>query len=294
MEKTLKEYTVETISEYHEVVNEIFKQWKDKINYRVLSQLWFRGQCNDDPLLPKVLRKQTNLDTGKECNFNELFILKAFSSLYRNYTSERFQERSSEFYSFMQHYGVPTRLLDWTENGFYALFFAIKDGAYDKDVQRVVWVMNPGAINYLTKNHVSYNPLMSHVPYVQARMKMAGYIERNGELISCFREKEPEFAELKAEELKYPIAFFPASSGNIRIAAQKGCFTIHGTDPQPIESFFFNDDIQEYLVKIKILKDSVALFRDQLKNMGITSRSVYPDIFGLAAELSSPGYMIPE
>ncbi len=288
MNKLPAEYTVRTISEYQETVSKIFDQWKVEITGRVLSQLWFRGQCNDAPLLPKVLRKETNPDTGEECNFNELYILTVFSSLYRNYTSERFQEKSSEFYGFMQHYGVPTRLLDWTENGVYALYFAVNGGAYDKDVQRVVWVMNPGAINHLTiKDHLSYNPLMSHVPYVQARMKMPGYKD-----INIFKEKEPAFAEIEDEKLKYPISFYPSSSGNIRIAAQKGCFTIHGTENQPIESFFVNhDNIYKYLVKIKILKGSVAAVREQLKIMGITTRSVYPDIFGLAAELSVPGYL---
>jgi hypothetical protein len=287
MKKLPTEYTVGTISEYQETVSKIFEQWETEIKDRVLSRLWFRGQCKDEPLLPKVLRKDTNPDTGEKCNYNELYINTAFSSLYRNYTIERFEERSSEIYSFMQHYGIPTRLLDWTENGFYALYFAVNGGAYDKDEQRVVWIMNPGAINCLTKGSLSYNPLMSHVPYVQARMKMPGYKDTK-----IFKEKEPAFAELEDEKLKYPISFYPTSSGNIRIAAQKGCFTIHGTENQPIESFFVNhDDIHKYLVKIKILKGSVTSVREQLKIMGITTRSVYPDIFGLAAELSVPGCM---
>lgn len=292
MAEALTEYTVETISEYHDAVYKIFEQWKAEISDRSLSQLWFRGQCRDNPLLPRVLRKVVNLNTGKVCNYNELYIITAFSSLYRNYTSERFQEKSSEFYSFMQHYGIPTRLLDWTENGVLALYFAVIDGTHDEDVERVVWVMNPGAINQLTTRRPSYSPLMSHVPFVRARMRMVGYI-KEGKLIPEFKTKESDFAELSDECLKFPIAFYPASSGNIRIATQKGCFTIHGTDHQPIESFFDNPEIKKYLIKVKIPKESVASFREQLRIMGVTARSVYPDIFGLATELSGPGYMRP-
>lgn len=290
MTRSLTTYTVGTISEYHDAVYEIFEQWKTEIRDRSLSRLWFRGQCLDNHLLPRVLRKVVNLDTGKVCSYNELFIRTAFSSLYRNYTSERFQENSSEFYSFMQHYGIPTRLLDWTENGILALYFAVD--SHD-DAERVVWVMNPGAINQLTTGRASYAPLVSDVPFVQARMRMVGYI-KDGKLIPEFKTRESAFAELSDECLKFPIAFYPASSGNIRIATQKGCFTIHGTAPQPIESFFDNTEIQKYLIKVKILKKSIASIREQLRIMGVTARSVYPDIFGLATELNGPEYMRPD
>lgn len=93
------------------------------------------------------------------------------------------------------------------------------------------------------------------------------------------------------EDLRFPVAFWPASSGNIRIAAQKGCFTIHGTDPQSIESLFDNPEIQKYLIKVKIKKESVSLLREQLRLMGLTPVSVYPDLEGLATELSSSRYM---
>ena len=293
MTKSLTTYTVGTISGYCDIVYKIFELWKAEIRDSSLLQPWFRGQHQDNPLLPRVLRKVVNLNTGKVSNYNELHILNAFSSLYKNYTSERFEEKSSEFYSFMQHYGIPTRLLDWTENGILALYFAVIGGAHDEGVERVVWVMNPGAINQLTIGRSSYAPLVSDVPFVQARMRMVGYI-KDGKLMPQFKTKESDFAGLSDECLKFPITFFPASSGNIRIATQKGCFTVHGTDPQPIESFFDNSEIQKYLVKVKINKDSVASFREQLRIMGVTARSVYPDIFGLATELGGPEYMRPE
>jgi len=290
MSKLPTQFTVGALSEYQDIVFDIFNQWKSENGDGNKPFLWFRGQSTSKPLLPVVLREFINPNTGNVCHYKEYQIFISFSSLYKNYTSERFEEKSSEFYSFMQHYGIPTRLLDWTENAAFALYFAVSHGTHDADTERVVWVMNPGAINELTTNNVSNAPLISDVPLVQARMKMVGYI-KDEELLEQFWGKEPDFKDLRKEHFRFPLAFYPVSSGNIRIATQKGCFTIHGTDRRPIESFFENSKIQKYLIKVNISKKSVATIREQLKIMGVTPRSVYPDILGFATELSGAEYM---
>jgi hypothetical protein len=128
------EQAVGSISEYSDFIFSIFANWEAERGNAPAPHVWFRGQDRDEALLPKVLRELRNPNTGKKCRYNEYYINQAFSAAYRNYTSERFQDRSSEYYSYMQHYGIPTRLLDWTENGILALYFAASPGAYDEDV----------------------------------------------------------------------------------------------------------------------------------------------------------------
>ena len=47
----------------------------------------------------------------------------------------------------MQHYGLPTRLLDWTDSPLIALYFAIKDKTTD-DEDGVIYGLMPTELNH--------------------------------------------------------------------------------------------------------------------------------------------------
>lgn len=46
----------------------------------------------------------------------------------------------------MQHYGLPTRLLDWSESPLVALYFALSSDE-DAKADAAVWVLNPMKLN---------------------------------------------------------------------------------------------------------------------------------------------------
>ncbi|MCT4660503.1 MAG: FRG domain-containing protein [Tissierellales bacterium] len=96
------------------------------------SENWiYRGQSSADYKLKSSLARNKNLvsrDVEKclICKFNEK------AHLYpegRDYDCED----ELETLALMQHYGAPTRLLDWSYSPFVALFFAINNTSSDKD-----------------------------------------------------------------------------------------------------------------------------------------------------------------
>lgn len=158
----------------------------------------------------------------------------------------------------MQHYGLPTRLLDRTEGSLIALYFAVfyKDDNDKSDP--CVWALNP----------FDFNRKLHNKPQ-----------------IFLFTDKNVEkyLPEIWANPTlpKNPIAFQPAYKSK-RIAAQKGCFTIHGENKQPLEQF---QNLSSCLRKIVVNRDYLDFIKGELIVSGITESTLFPELSGLAREL---------
>ena len=116
-----QERVIASFKEYVEIIEQ--RQSKAK------NSLWYRG-CGKSThaLLPTLFRHKTA--KTKE----------ALEQLERQ-LMVRFRQRSIPLHNrsladewdtlfFMQHYGVPTRLLDWTENPFIGFYFAVTSGPF--------------------------------------------------------------------------------------------------------------------------------------------------------------------
>jgi FRG domain len=88
----------------------------------------FRGQDRDDPLLPKIARKDPTVNTAKQER-------EMIEELKRRAAQDPILVGKDDWdcLVYAQHYGMATRLLDWTTNPLIALWFAAIDQKVDRN-----------------------------------------------------------------------------------------------------------------------------------------------------------------
>ncbi|NMR27991.1 FRG domain-containing protein [Pseudoalteromonas sp. NEC-BIFX-2020_015] len=93
------------------------------------QSIWFRGQPNyEHKLVPGIFRQGPAFGVS----FNEQLMFEEFKRRYPDQSSSH--KTTYEWLTLMQHYGLPTRLLDWSSNLLVSLYFCCmnddeKDGA---------------------------------------------------------------------------------------------------------------------------------------------------------------------
>ena len=287
---------------------EAFEQVSKEIRDEYDEILWFRGHSSDEyRLLPSLYRLKSSMETSDSRPIKQMmedltyaFRVKAF------HVPEIYPEGNSTIIGTlvsMQHYSVATNLLDWSQQIFSALYFALEEYINNPEKEKAeknarVYILNPARFNKSMEKILG--------------LKTGG----NHFVIPSLLENDERFARylpiLKAldgvdgyGQYNYPMAIYTPYV-NQRIKAQAGCFTIFSlsvdndqdVDGKAYKRFDLQllqdeclekakDSFKPFLSYIDIDKEYIPLIAKSVKTMGITKQNIYPELSNIASEMNS-------
>ncbi len=198
---------------------------QESFGLQVRGHPWFRGHTDASwSLLPSVHRSFSSTD---EIRFTNQFRIWAPM----RYSKCPEPDDLANWLCLMQHFGLPTRLLDWTASPLVAAYFAV---AFEpKHCPCSIWCLSFIDLNEHMENHPS--------------MMILGHHASNSLLYQAFRGGP-------AEEKVLGVV---SQDVDLRMMVQQGRFTIHGT-PTPLERF---PDAHTFLCELTIPRISTGFHK---------------------------------
>jgi hypothetical protein len=215
------------------------------------NYLVYRGVSKRHSLLPKGRRRELCVEADLYYNFLRFAPSRTHGSL---------PKEPSEWLCLMQHYGLPTRLLDWTESPLVAAHFALAGSNNDVE-DAVIWTLDPIKLNQIMLGVPDLFPLHHHF-----------------EEPHKYFDSEVEDSPTPDER---PIVAVAPTELDIRVAVQQAQFTIHHSK-EPLEN---HPRAREFLGCVRIPKAKRESMRDELRTLGIRKRNLFPDLEHLAEDL---------
>jgi hypothetical protein len=181
-----------------------------------------------------------------------------------------------EWLALMQHYGAPTRLLDWSYSFWVALFFACENAHPDASSWPAVWALNSAWLKERSLAVLRAGPPAAR--YAGRAHLLDLHCKRKKTFEDVYRNSHAKFA-FKQNCWRL----------NERLVAQQAVFVCPG-DPnvsfqENIEALGPGGDLRKLIIDPKL----VPRVHRELREMNITAATIYLGLEGFARSLGALG-----
>lgn len=281
------------------------------INQDFLKHYIFRGQSNFEWSLTTSLERLINnlhgksIDRPQNSEIYEKEMLRNFIWKYPLYEKTFLPKQDDyiEWLSLMQHYGAPTRLLDFSKSLYVALFMCMSGYNYENSC---IWAINQTYLyQHMANNYRKYNNL-SGDRGCKTDIDIFAHSQANVAIRDCsFKYKKDVlllYPNLCNERLSIQQGLFLMPTNiscsfeeNLNCSIDSLCKDVEHIKV-PIANIIkysyderFNDINGDIIFqfKIKIPHKLFYQLSNMLKQMNITAETIFPGIEGMAKSLST-------
>lgn len=261
---------VKSLSGYIDIINSIQKQ----LNNNEKNNIYYRGHKNYNyQLLPSIYRE--NYINNEHKMYRDILIRNPEDFIHANSSFEKL--------TIMQHYGLPTRLLDVTKNSLVALFFACEEINNENNPAEVI-IFNPSEkdIKYYDSDTVCILSNISKSERTLCYKNNEDFNESSEgqKILHLIKEDKPHFSNnINFLDFNRVLIVKPINNNN-RVKRQSGYFFIFGFNEKITTPAELNCHLNIKTKKIRILVDplNIKTIHKELNNLNINKESLFPEI----------------
>ena len=257
------------MGQYYEHIK--FTEWSEFKELAEKSRLeWiFRGQSNAQWELQTSLERSKIVDTFPEFEDELLNDFRKGLKFYLN--DESLPETTLEHFSLLQHFGAPSRLLDFTKSPYIAAYFAFEHA--DEEIEEVaIWVVNKISLfqraAYYFQRKIGVTLGRSNYTYDDATFASVFEKSKEGDF-NCIFPTEP-------------------NNQNQRFYLQQSIFLAQGNPYEPLLNqmdFIKEENLAKTFIKVTLPTSERKRALRDLQKMNINRASLFPGLDGFAKSL---------